>query len=365
MTTTQAIPTTAPRGQSGRLPRLPRLDGESYQQFATALRSWINTDLRSAAGQAAADHLRATGVDGDALDTETLAGVLQAHPQVAMRTRCSIACQQMTWTQLRAELARDEQLRHEELEAYDRRGPGSVQLDPTLEVPDYARHEVHLQPGGYVGDVLGGYLFHHGSNNFYQGQNDQDQFQVGVAQCIQPAGGPLARIVDLGCGVGQLTVALKERFPQAEVHGLDIAAPMLRYAHLRAVDLGVDVHFRQTLAHRTGFADSAVDLVTAYILFHEVPAEVGRAIVAEAYRILRPGGVLEVFDFQTPLTAASPYYRYAIWVDHRFNNEPWSVEFLQSDFMATLRSAGFAAEFGGVERWAVHRYRGLKPNALS
>lgn len=363
MTSMQKTATTAPRGRIGRLTRLPRLDGESYQQFATGLRNWINTDLRAAAEQAASEQLTAAGVDADALDNESLARVLEAHPRVAMRSRCSVSCQQMTWAHLRGELAREEEQRRAELEAYDRRGPGSVTLDASLDVPGYARHEVHLQPGGYVGDVLGGYLFHYGTNNFYHGLNDQDEFHLGVAQAVEPPEGRLERIVDLGCGVGQLTVVLKERFPQAEVHGVDVGAPMVRYAHRRAVDLGTDVHFRQALAHRTGFADGSVDLVTAYILFHEVPAKVGRDIVAEAYRILRPGGVFEVFDFPTPLVASSPYHRYAIWIDHHFNKEPWSVEFMESDFTATLQSAGFDAESGGQQVWYVHRYRGVKPTA--
>ncbi len=356
--------TTTPRGRIGRLPRLPRLDAESYQQFVTALRNWINTDLRAAAQEAATDQLRSAAVvDADVLDVRALARVLEAHPRVAMRSRCSISCQQMTWSHMRAELGRQEEQRRAELDAHEHRGPGSVTLDPSLAVPDYARHEVHLQPGGYVGDELGGYLFHYGTNNFYHGLNDQDQFHRGVAERVEPPEGPLARIVDLGCGVGQLTVVLKERFPQAETHGVDVGAPMLRYAHRRAVDLGVDVHFRQALAHRTGFADGSVDLVTAYILFHEVPAEVGREIVAEAYRILRPGGVFEVFDFQTPLVAPSPYYRYVVWIDHRFNNEPWSVEFMNSDFAATLKAAGFLADSCTPERWGVYRYRGVKPIA--
>ena len=355
--------TTAPRGRIGRLARLPRLDAESYQQFATALRAWINSDLRAAAAEAAEEQLRAAGVDAGALDVESLASVLEAHPRVAMRTRCSVSCQQMTWSHLRAELARQEEALRAELEHYDARGPGSVTLDPALAIPDYARHEVHLQPGGYVGDELGGYLFHYGTNNFYHGQNDQDQFHRSVAERIDPPAGAVERIVDLGCGVGQLTVALRERFRQAEVHGIDVGAPMVRYAHRRAVDLGIDVHFRQALAHRTGFAAGAVDLVTAYILFHEVPAQVARDIVAEAYRILRPGGVFEVFDFNTPLQAASAYQRYTFWIDHRFNNEPWSVEFTGGDFTQTLRDAGFSPDFGGQQMWGVHRYRGVKPSA--
>ncbi|MFT7287940.1 MAG: SAM-dependent methyltransferase [Halieaceae bacterium] len=303
---------TARRGSIGRMTRFPRLDGESYQQFAT-------------------------------------------------RSRCSISCQQMTWEHMRAELAREEGARRAELEVYDQSGLRSVSVDPALDIPAYARHEVHLQPGGYVGDELAGYLFHFGTNNFYHGMNDQDEFHIGVAERVEPPAGRLERIVDLGCGVGQLTVALKERFPQAEVLGLDVGAPMVRYAHRRAVDRDVDVHFHQALAHDTGFEDGCVDLVTAYILFYEVPTEIGREIVAEAFRILRSGGVFEVYDFATPFAATAPYQRYTFWVDHRFSNEPWSAEFTTTDFTETLREAGFDSELAGHQRWGVHRYRALKP----
>lgn len=360
MTTGQDDSLIAPRGRVGRLTRLPTLDGESYQQFATALRSWINTDMRSAAAEAAEEQLNHANIDAAELDTEALAQLLETHGRVAMRSRLGVSCQQMTWSHLRAELARDEEARLQELKSCDALGPGSVTLDPTLEIPDYASHEVHLQPGGYVGDKLAGYLFHYGTNNFYHGQNDQDQFHHSVAERIEAPAGKLERIVDLGCGVGQLTAALKERFPDADVHGVDVGAPMVRYAHRRAMELDLDVHFRQALAHRTGFGDDSVDLVSAYILFHEVPEDVGREIVREAYRILRPGGVFEVFDFQTPLNPATQYQRYAMWIDHRFNNEPWSMEFTGSDFTQSLRDAGFNADTGGQQIWGVHRYRAVK-----
>ncbi|HEX6101884.1 MAG TPA: methyltransferase domain-containing protein, partial [Alphaproteobacteria bacterium] len=45
-----------------------------------------------------------------------------------------------------------------------------------------------------------------------------------------PDGTVAGRIVDLGCGTGEITLALKARWPQAEVMGLDSSAAMLEKA---------------------------------------------------------------------------------------------------------------------------------------
>ena len=60
--------------------------------------------------------------------------------------------------------------------------------------------------------------------------------------------------------------------------------------------------------------DGSVDLVTAYILFHEVPTEAAKAICAEAARILRPGGVFNVVDFQTGnRVSGTPFRKFISW----------------------------------------------------
>src|SRR5690606_1141847 len=76
-------------------------------------------------------------------------------------------------------------------------------------------------------------------------------------------------ILDMGCSVGHSTLPYVERYPGAEVHGIDVAAPMLRYAHARAASLGKSVHFSQRDAEQTGLPDQSFDLVVSHILLHE------------------------------------------------------------------------------------------------
>jgi ubiquinone/menaquinone biosynthesis C-methylase UbiE len=172
-------------------------------------------------------------------------------------------------------------------------------------------------------------------------------------------------VVDLGCGIGQLAMALKEVFPGAAVTGIDVAAPMLRYGHQRASALGLEVDFVQALAQSTPLPSGSVDLITAYLLFHEVPQSVGRDICAEAFRLLRPGGVFDVSDFPSgSLRQASPAYaKYRSWLDHHYNGERWSQEFVNSDFIATLESVGFSAELRSSKiAWVVPNYVARKPD---
>ncbi|MEQ9445990.1 MAG: class I SAM-dependent methyltransferase, partial [Rhodospirillaceae bacterium] len=207
------------------------------------------------------------------------------------------------------------------------------------------RHEIHIQPDGYVGDAFAGHVYHYGTNSFYisvLGHNEQDQIHKNVAGRLPlPADGKVKRILDMGCGIGQMTVALKERFPDAEVWGVDIGGPMVRYAHLRANDIGVGANFRQALAEETGFPDGYFDLVTSYIMHHEVPGEKTKEIIAEANRVLRPGGVYTPLDFVTGGLEGRAAQLHSRWFDHRWNNEVWSLSYHSIDFTEEIAKRGF------------------------
>ncbi len=95
------------------------------------------------------------------------------------------------------------------------------------------------------------------------------------------------RVVDLGCGGGLLAVPLAER--GARLIGLDLSRPSLRAAHARA-PTGVDFACADVL--RVPLADAVADLVLLADVVEHVP-QWPRA-VAQAARLLRPGGVLYV-----------------------------------------------------------------------
>jgi SAM-dependent methyltransferase len=337
--------TLAPRGRFGRMERLPTLDLESRQDFLQSFRAWANRDLSRAAAARADAIVARHGYSPEAdIPLPRALEMLQNDPLLQTSTRAWLSCQQLAWNGLREEFEGNADRYLAEMEAVDRRGPGSLELDPDIELPDYVRHEIHIQPGGYVGHPFAGHLYHYGTNGFYSGRNTQDELHVSAAQRMPlPADGKVRRILDLGTGIGQLAMALKERFPDAEVWGIDVGAPMVRYAHLRAVERDLDVHFAQRPAEDTKFPDGYFDLVVSYIMFHEVSPAGAQAIVNEAYRITRPGGVFYPIDFRlTNAPRRSAYGLYRLWWDHRWNNEVWTLKFRSAGLPDLIRAAGFS-----------------------
>lgn len=54
------------------------------------------------------------------------------------------------------------------------------------------------------------------------------------------------------------------------------------------------ISFHHAAAEHTQLPDSSQDLVSACLLFHELPQSAAQEIVQEAYRILKPGGALAI-----------------------------------------------------------------------
>ena len=343
------------RGTQDRLERLPSLDLESQQDFMTGFRNIMGRGFRRITGRRMRDLFTARGLDANADPSlQTIFDVVDKDPVFGAHARAWVSNQQLTWKTIRdfVHARADDYIA--ELEAADERGPGSLELNPDVPLPDHTKYEIHLMPGGYVGDPLGGYVYHYGTNNFYGGRNHQDEVHVDLASKVAvPEDGKVRRILDVGCTVGQMTVALKERFPDAEVWGIDAGGPMLRYGHMRAVDLGVDVNFAQRLAENSKFPDAYFDVVTSYILFHEMPAEISRQHVFETYRILRPGGVFFPIDFYTGSNEVTKFadQKFRRWWDHRWNEEVWFQEYDGFDMSGAMRQAGFEVNEHGPAAW--------------
>jgi SAM-dependent methyltransferase len=116
---------------------------------------------------------------------------------------------------------------------------------------------------------------------------------------------PLAdarRVLDLGAGVGFLLPEIRARAPGALVVGADRAPGMIALAPPEYPRLVAD-------ASRLGLADGAFDAVSmAFMLFHLPHPAAG---LAEARRVLRPGGALGVATWGE----AEPYEAFDVWIE--------------------------------------------------
>lgn len=230
---------------------------------------------------------------------------------------------------------------------------GSLTLDEDyVPSPEVADVDIHLQPGGYAmdrgeQDIVAGALYECGGNvfSFGQGIGRGDSKAAVVIKLLDEEFGGLRpkRILDIGCSAGAASAAWAAHYPEAEVHAIDIGAAMLRYAHARAESLGVAVHFHQMDASRLAFADKSFDLVVSHNLMHEIGAEKRRAMMREARRVARPGGVVVHQDVAIRNLPTLVHQVERDWDSH-FNGEAHWNTYQTSDLVADMCEAGFAEE---------------------
>ena len=209
---------------------------------------------------------------------------------------------------------------------------GTLRLDPRLEIPRYhSSVDIHCMPGGYhteftADDVANGAVYDSAVYIYAMGRmgplnSDIGDTTIAWLQENFPDFRP-RRILDMGCTVGHSTLSYCDAWPDAEVHGIDVGAPVLRYAHARAQSLGKTVHFSQQNAEATDFADGSFDLIVSHILVHETSNAAMRAIMRECHRLLADGGIV-IHAETPPYRDLSAYDAFMLDWDTRNNNEPY------------------------------------------
>ncbi|MBW4692451.1 MAG: methyltransferase domain-containing protein [Lyngbya sp. HA4199-MV5] len=258
---------------------------------------------------------------------------------------------------------------------------GNLGWEPALEV-EVAAHAVHARiwkDAGAQGDAW-----------LRQSYHDVLKAQLPVAP---------AKILDIGCSVGMSTFALQETFPEAQMTGLDLSPYFLAVAKYRGEKRGEGRGVRSqesgvrsqeskrkesppdtnrpseampfaqrsegkalqlttstshplpltphsspswlhAAAESTGLPDASFDLVSACLVFHELPQSAAIAILQEARRVLRPGGHLAIMDMnpQSEIYAKMPPYVKTLLK----STEPYLDEYFALDLEGAIVSAGFA-----------------------
>jgi len=106
---------------------------------------------------------------------------------------------------------------------------------------------------------------------------------------------PDASAVDLGCGSGQVTLALARRC--GTVLGVDVSEKMIALLLANAEREGIsNVRGQAVPIERLGLAQSSVDLVVSNYALHHLRDRDKQVAVDEAFKWLRPGGKLVIGD---------------------------------------------------------------------
>jgi ubiquinone/menaquinone biosynthesis C-methylase UbiE len=217
--------------------------------------------------------------------------------------------------------------------------------NPDLKYPDYYTTSFHAYPEGNLSwkaawEVESAARSVHAKIWTEAGVNGDTMLRQSYHQALQQhLTIPPNTILDLGCGVGMSSIALQKVYPQAEITGIDLSPYFLCVAQYRGKQEQHQIQWVHGAAESTGLPEQSFDLVSASLMFHELPTTAAQAIITEAHRLLRPGGYLSIMDMnpQSQVFQKMPPYILTLLK----STEPYLDRYFNLDMEQTFIKAGF------------------------
>lgn len=334
-----------------RMLALPVHDEASRQDFVRDFRMHLATTVypgNRAAYAERAEPAFAKAKGRKPQDRHEVRHIMQRDPYYQLWSSMQRSSQEMMWDSVIDSVER----RLPELKRGTGNAPagGTLTLDPKLRVPKYlTAYDIHLQPGGYHtelddGDVAAGAIYDRGlyiysmgalgPNNEDLGNTTLDYFRKAYPGRVP------ARVLEIGCTIGNSALPWARAFPSAEVHGIDVGAPCVRYAHARAEALGLKAHFAQANAESTKYDSNSFDVIISHFFMHETSRTAIKKIFAECQRLLKPGGVMIHLDIINAASSTPLQAFLEEWEVYN-NNEAFMGEIRDMDLPALMKEVGF------------------------
>lgn len=171
---------------------------------------------------------------------------------------------------------------------------------------------------------------------------------------------PGERVLEIGCGTGSLTLAIKRAHPDADVVGLDPDPKALARARRKAKQAGLSVRWDAGFADDLPYPDASFHRIFSSLMFHHLQSGEKEATLREARRVLRPGGSFHLLDFAGPDGAD------ANWLLRRLHAHPSLKDNSDARIFEFLERAGFADVRKAGERtmllWKVGYFQAWAPD---
>ncbi|MBG1244841.1 class I SAM-dependent methyltransferase [Nostoc sp. NZL] len=226
----------------------------------------------------------------------------------------------------------------ETLPSYDGTTDGSDVVLPGVKAPidipsHWAEKPVHFIPNGFANPKAPRLIYIVRNQYFFCQEQNLREWLWKVHGTKSPQ-----RILDIGCGTGTTTFVYGELFPNADVIGIDLSAPLIRFCRDWKAQRGASkVFFYQENAEVTHWTDNSFDIVHFTYVLHEMPQENARKILQEMYRLLKPGGTFSAMEVMYDETAQEREAR----VSRSRAAEPFLEEYMHLNLPVAIGDTGF------------------------
>lgn len=156
------------------------------------------------------------------------------------------------------------------------------------------------------------------------------------------------RVLEIGCGTGNLAIRAKKTHPAVSVVGSDPDPLALSRAQRKTAQLN-GIRFERGYAQRLPYADGEFDRVLSSMMLHHLDDDAKSAAAAEVFRVLRPSGRVHLVDMGGDMTARDGLSARLVM------HSPHAAGNLGDAIPRLLRAAGFDCTEVATQR---HRFVG-------
>ncbi|MEQ9506253.1 MAG: class I SAM-dependent methyltransferase [Hyphomonas sp.] len=208
--------------------------------------------------------------------------------------------------------------------------------------PDYYLQNFHYQSGGWFTEESAE-LYDTQVEALFSGTADAMR-RAALAEISRELKGRdqrSVRLLDVACGNGRFLEKVLKVYPRLNVAGLDLSPSYTEAARVRlaAWPRAEVIH---DAAEAMMLGDAGMDIAVSIFLFHELPEEAREQVLAEIFRVLKPGGVFILADSvqfgdYPEMDGLLEYF------PHGFH-EPYYKGYLDWDLSKSVESQGFVKE---------------------
>ncbi|MBL1210491.1 class I SAM-dependent methyltransferase [Geminocystis sp. GBBB08] len=147
-------------------------------------------------------------------------------------------------------------------------------------------------------------------------------------------------ILDLGCGVGLSTFALQENYSNSHISGLDLSPYFLAVANYQSKKKNKTINWIHSTAELTNLMPESFDLISSFLMFHELPQSAAKNIIESASKLVKKGGYFAIMDMNPQSENYKKMPRYVLTLLK--STEPYLDEYFTLDLSSVFVKYGFS-----------------------